>query len=333
MLLRTLRPIAARAAHGGPASDRLRRAIRWLAVATTVLMSIVLLQGTLVTNTGSQAGCGNSWPLCRGRIIPELQGVEGMATLIEFSHRVMVPIVSTLILILAAAIFWFWRPRLEVKILAPTMIVFLFLQAVLGGLAVMYPTSAAILALHFGISLVAFASVALSAAFVLEADGADAVRDIALPASLRRLAWGTLIFTYIVVYLGAYVRHVGAGLACLDWPDCRQVTDHSLLTGVGAQLAHRFGAAGLTLLIAALLWRTWRVRRQRPDLYLASVFSVALVALQGVSGGIVILSRLAVLSTLLHSFLITLLFGTLCYLCYHTLRRPTLPTARPASLR
>ncbi len=39
------------------------------------------------------------------------------------------------------------------------------------------------------------------------------------------------------------------------------------------------------------------------------------------------MSRLALLSTLLHSFLITLLFGALAYLCLHTLPLPagTLP--------
>ena len=303
-------------------------ALRWLAIVTTLVMVVVLLQGTLVTNTGSQAGCGDTWPLCHGKIIPEMSGVEGAGTMIEFSHRAVVPVASTLILALAAGALWLYRRRREIQLLAPLMIVFLFLQALLGGLAVMYPTSAPILALHFGISLISFASVLLTACFVLEIGGAETIRDRPITAGLKALIWGTFTFTYIVVYLGAYVRHVGASLACIDWPLCNNAVIPDLTNSyVAAQFIHRAGAAGLTVLIGALLWRTYRVRAQRPDLFCGAVTAMALVLLQAASGGIVIESRLAVLSTLLHSFLITLLFGTLSYLCYHSLRRPAAVSA------
>lgn len=323
-------PRAGRAALTARAGVRL---VRWLAVATTLVMIVVLLQGTLVTNTGSQAGCGDTWPLCRGEIIPELSGVQGAATLIEFSHRVMVPLVTTMILALSAGMWWFWRRRLEVKILVPGMIVFLLLQAVLGGMAVMWPTSATILAMHFGVSLLAFTSVLLSAAFVLEESGADAVRDRPIAGGLRALIWGTFAWTYIQVYLGAYVRHTDASLVCPDWPLCRGVlvprldqppySGHPLLRQLmEAQVGHRLGAVVLTLLIAWLWWRTRSLRAARPDLFWAANLAIILVLAQVVSGGIVVLSTLAILSTLLHSFLITLLFGTITYLCYHSLRRP-----------
>lgn len=321
-------PLVTTGSQDTPLAQRLVALLRWLAIVTTLVMVVVLLQGTLVTNTGSQAGCGDTWPLCHGKIIPELSGVEGMATTIEFSHRAVVPIASTMILALAAGSLWLYRKRREIQILAPTMIVFLFLQALLGGLAVMYPTSAPILALHFGISLVSFASVLLTACFVLEIGGAEAIRDRPISTGLKSLIWGTFVFTYIVVYLGAYVRHVGASLACIDWPLCNHAVIPDLSNSyVAAQFIHRAGAAGLTVLIAALLWRVYRVRAERPDLYRGGMVATALVLLQAVSGGIVIESRLAVASTLLHSFLITLLFGTLAYLCYHSLRRPAAVSA------
>jgi cytochrome c oxidase assembly protein subunit 15 len=298
------------------------RLVRWLAVATTLLMIVVLLQGTLVTNTGSQAGCGDSWPLCRGKIIPELSGVQGAATLIEFSHRLMVPLATTMILALSAGMWWFWRRRTEVMILVPGMIVFLLLQAVLGAMAVMWPTSATVLAMHFGISLLAFASVLLSAAFVLEVGGADAVRDRALPDRIKALIWATFACTYVQVYLGAYVRHVGASLACPDWPLCRGSLVPHFDQYVAAQYGHRLGALLLSLMIGWLWWWLRSLRATRPDLYRAAGLAGILVILQAASGGIVVLSQLAILSTLLHSFLITLLFGVLAYLCYHSLRRP-----------
>jgi cytochrome c oxidase assembly protein subunit 15 len=298
-----------------------RRAYLWLralAIVATLGMLVVLIQGTLVTNSGSAAGCGNTWPLCRGQIIPELSGVANAGTLIEFTHRAGVPIESTLILLLSAGILWFWRGRREALILAPIMIVFLFLQALLGGLAVMYPTSAEILAAHFGISLVAFASVLLTAAFVIEADGLERVRIAAPSRALNLLIWVTVIYSYVVIYLGAYVRHVNASLACLDWPLCNGALVPNFVTGVLAQYLHRVGAAVLTLLIIGLFLAAHKTRASRPDLYIAAMASVVLVMCQAISGGIVVLSRLAILSTLAHSFFIALLFGTLAYMCMHT---------------
>lgn len=43
-----------------------------------------ILWGAFVRHTGSGAGCGGSWPLCNGEIIPRPKGVE---TVIEFTHR------------------------------------------------------------------------------------------------------------------------------------------------------------------------------------------------------------------------------------------------------
>ncbi len=304
--------------QGGLAARRAYVWLRGLAVAATIGMLVVLIQGTLVTNTGSAAGCGNTWPLCRGQIIPELSGVANAGTLIEFTHRVGVPIESTLILLLSAGILWFWRGRREALVLAPIMIVFLFLQALLGGLAVMYPTTAEILAAHFGISLVAFASVLLTAAFVIEADGRERVRAAAVPRLLNLLIWTTIVYSYVVIYLGAYVRHANASLACLDWPLCNGALVPTFYTGVPAQYLHRVGAAVLTVLIIGLFLTARKTRAARPDLYFAALASVILVLCQAIAGGIVVLSRLAILSTLAHSFFIALLFGTLAYMCMHT---------------
>jgi cytochrome c oxidase assembly protein subunit 15 len=307
----------------GVAGTRLAKLLTWLAVAASVGMCFVLQQGTLVTNTGSAAGCGNTWPLCHGQIIPEFSGVGGAGTLIEFTHRAAVPIESTLIILLSAGILWFWWGRLESRILAPAMIFFLFLQALLGGLAVEYPTSAAVLAAHFGISLLAFASIVLTAAFVIEIGGAETVRDYPLPATIRWSVRGVVIYTYIVVYLGAYVRHVGASLSCLDWPLCNGRVIPRFIGGEGTQFLHRVAAGILVMVILALYFMVHSMRRTRPDLYWGAVACVGLVVLQALSGAIVVETRVAVLSTLLHSFLVSLLFVTEAYLWLHTLRLPS----------
>ncbi len=62
----------------------------------------VILVGATVRATGSGAGCGPSWPTCRGEVVPEFEG----ATAVEFSHRFVSGIALVLVFILVA---WVWR--------------------------------------------------------------------------------------------------------------------------------------------------------------------------------------------------------------------------------
>jgi cytochrome c oxidase assembly protein subunit 15 len=212
------------------------------------------------------------------------------------------------------------------------MIVFLFLQALLGGLAVMFPESPEVLALHFGISLISFASVVLTAAFIVGLQGGEAVRDRPVSRGLRRLVWAALAYTYVVVYLGAYVRHSGASLACLDWPSCNGTLVPGLEGAVGVQVIHRFAAAVLVLLLFGLWLLARRDRTVRPDLYRAGTTAFALALVQALSGGLVVLSRLELFTLLLHAALVALLFASLCYMAYQLIpQRVCLPRRAPSA--
>ncbi len=63
----------------------------------------VILWGALVRATGSGAGCGGHWPLCNGEVLP---GISQIATVIEFTHRVM----SGIALLAVVALF-LWARR------------------------------------------------------------------------------------------------------------------------------------------------------------------------------------------------------------------------------
>ncbi|MEX0795843.1 MAG: COX15/CtaA family protein, partial [Acidimicrobiia bacterium] len=66
----------------------------------------VILLGALVRATGSGAGCGESWPTCQGRLLPELSG----DTAVEFTHRAASGI--ALILVMALVV---WVRRSSAK--------------------------------------------------------------------------------------------------------------------------------------------------------------------------------------------------------------------------
>ena len=304
---------------GGTMRTRLRGAVKGIAFAAAVGMFVVLLMGSTVTGTGSGEGCGTSWPLCNGRFIPEF----AVATAIEYSHRLVTGVEGILILAASAGVLAFWRKRPEVRVLVPLMLFFLFLQAALGALAVKFRNPDEVLALHFGISLIAFASVMLTATLVRDIDsGFDALRDRVVSAGLRRAIWGLTIYTYGVVYLGAYVRHTNASLACLDWPLCQGSVFPGFTGPVGVVFTHRLAALILTLGVGWLLVRCWQGRQTRPDLAWAAAIALITLLAQSLSGAAVVFTRLGLFSSLAHGAIVTLFFGAMSYLCLHALPRP-----------
>lgn len=287
-------------------------------MANAAVMLLVLIQGALVTNTGSADGCGNSWPLCHGKFIPQYT----LETAIEFSHRFVTTIAAVLIIATSIGAWKLYRHRREMRIYVPIMILFLLLQAGLGAAAVMWPQSDEVKALHFGISLVAFASTVLVAALMYDIDGWDRLRDRPIGQRLKWVVWGLTAYTYIVVYLGAYVRHSNSMLACSDWPLCNGSVFPGFTGPVGIAFGHRASAAVLVVGMAALLYWTRGLRQTRPDLYWGSILAVVFVLAQSISGGIVVLTRVDVLATMSHSILVSLFFGTMTYLAVHVLPRP-----------
>ncbi|MFN8511261.1 MAG: COX15/CtaA family protein [Chloroflexia bacterium] len=259
---------------------RQRTVAKWLAVGATISMFVVLLSGVTVTDTGSGAGCGTSWPLCHGEFIPEF----AWTTAIEYSHRAITSVATLLIVAASVGALLFWRQRTEIRILVPLMLLFLVLQAALGALAVLYPSwwgSNGILALHFGISLIAFATTLLTATLIHQIErGSDQLRDRTVPRGVALGAWALAAYTYGVVYLGAYVAHTDASLACLDWPLCQGSVFPGFTGPVGIVFSHRISALILTLGVIALAAWCWRQRATRPDLAWASVVAVVTLLLQ-----------------------------------------------------
>lgn len=299
-------------------SPAMLRFVRRIGVATTVGMFIVLLMGATVTNTGSAQGCGRSWPLCHGKFIPTF----ALSTAIEFSHRAVTGVETILIIALAIGAWVQFGRRREIRWLVPLMLFFLFLQAALGALAVKYPTSPEVLALHFGISLSAFASVLLTTVFLYDARGREKLRNRSLSRGLRGFIWGALAYLYVIVYLGAYVRHSNASMACTDWPLCQGKIFPGFGGDVGLVFIHRLAAAAGVLVLGGLVLWAARHKDERPDLYWGSLLSFGFILLQCLLGAVVVFARMDLFSTISHAGGASLVFGALSYLCYQTLRLP-----------
>lgn len=295
-------------------------AVRRLAVAATVGMFLVLVMGATVTNTGSGEGCGRSWPLCHGEFIP----AYAFETAIEFSHRVVTGIEGVLIAAVAVGAILRRRGRRDVKVYVGLMVGTLVLQSGLGASAVMWPQSPTIMAMHFGISLVCFASVFLLTRVFYETGAASprtGIKLAALPTWYRRATWFALVASIGVAYIGAYMRHSDAVLACYRWPRCNDEIVPTLSGPVGIAVGHRLAAASLILLVGALALFTYRHRAAEPDLYRVNAAAFILIVLQAASGGAVVLTRIDLWSPLLHAGLMALLFLCLADACRQVAER------------
>ncbi len=289
----------------------LQRSLKWLAVATTIVMIFILLGGALVTKTGSGMGCGRSWPLCEGKFVPSEITPELM---IELAHRLVSGAGGIMVLLLSV---WSWKAIghiRETKFLSLLSFIFLLLQGLIGAAAVLWGQSGFVLALHFGISLVSFASVFLLTLLIFEIDKKFEAEKLYIDKRMGFHIVGVSIYSYLVIYTGALVRHMKASLVCLDWPLCSN-ENLSLPSDIyqWVQMGHRAAAGIIFIWISYIFYLAVRHYKEQKVLYWGWMIAFILVSLQVIAGAFIIFSMLNLYIALLHAFFITCLFGVLSY--------------------
>lgn len=298
---------------GESRGDQMSRSLKALAIAATGIMYVVLLMGALVTTSGSADGCGASWPLCKGTFMPDWD----YEAVIEFSHRAVSGGAGLIVIWLAV---WAWRAlpgRRAVGWLGAISVGTIIFQGLLGAAAVVWPQPKAVLALHFGISLVCFSAVLLLAVLIFRAEQPE--ESAPVDPQLRNWVWNVTLFTYAVVYMGAYVRHRGASLGCYGWPLCNGELVPSLYGEAGVSFLHRVGAALAVLMVIRLAVMARRLAAGRKDLQFGANLALALILLQVVSGAIMAVGHFNLLTQMLHSAIVTAFWGALSYLCLQVL--------------
>ena len=271
---------------------------------STLGLFLVVVLGFVDTFTGSALGCGHSFPLCHGSLFPS----DNLRTIIEWSHRALAAVVGVVV---GVPVIWAWvraGAAIEVRVLGAVAIGFIFIESVVGALAVLSPESQALIAVHLGIALTAFAATALLLR-VLWVLRRGPLRRPPVPPGLARRAWVMLGFMYVAVYVGAYVAGTDSGVACLTWPLCPigRVT-LSLGNPVTIDLIHRLVAAVGGLLALDLFLAARRGRVARPDLARLGHTVLALLVLQIASGWLLVRTHIAIETTVLHVALATVLF-------------------------
>lgn len=208
--------------------------------------------GGVVRVTESGLGCPH-WPLCTADALP----LDRRASIIEYSHRAVVALVTVLAVAVAVAAWRSYRARKDILGPALLAVVLVPFQALLGAVAIWLELPGWVVAFHFLVGLLFFATITATAAAAWRRPGASAT-----PGFVRLVRAGLLVVV-VLVSVGAAVVATGADTACgTDWPAC----NGGFAVGGGhaeLQVAHRMLAYTVAVLAACLLIVALRGRGPR----------------------------------------------------------------------
>lgn len=251
----------------------MKRLLR-LALAADAIALLTVVLGSWTRINGAGLTCPD-WPLCHGRLIPNLSD----GTLWEWMHRLLASSVAPLVIWLVVVA---WRERRSSPFITPTLsviVLLFFVQLGLGAETVRLANTPLSVVLHWGTAMALIAALSAMAVFAAAEQTPQGARDASRAPSVLAIGLAvTAIATFATMCIGAYVSSSGAGLACLSIPGCAgNVVVYT--PGQYVQMLHRIAAA-LTLLCAAgalaLSWALPASKRVRVPVALGC----ALVALQ-----------------------------------------------------
>jgi cytochrome c oxidase assembly protein subunit 15 len=218
----------------------------------------LIIAGGLVTSTGSGLAVPD-WPLSYGMLFPPMVG----GILYEHGHRMVAGTVAVLTAVLAV---WLWRAerRRWVRRLGALALAAVLMQAVLGGLTVLFLLPTAVSVAHALLAQTFFCiTVAIAMATAPGwADVGPRPPDRGRP-SLFALGAATTGAIFAQLLLGALMRHTGAALAIPDFP----LAFGRLVPPLGdprvaVHFAHRVWAV---VVLGMAAWTIARVLRRHDD--------------------------------------------------------------------
>lgn len=279
-----------------------------LAAVTALLTLGLIVFGAVVRVTDSGLGCGNSWPLCNGRIIPPL---DNLTAWIEWLHRLFALLIGVLGLIMLVLAVRAYRQRDRAVLVATVVAAVLFaLQSALGALVVVLDLPPTFVTLHLGTAMLLFAALLVAAVLSSYRSSISYKRD-----QVTTLVYVTAALSLVIILTGALVRGSGATLACTDWPLCN---GQILPTGQG-QLAlihmfHRFAVAALGVGLLLLVWQVYQ-NRQDSRLRTLAVSALIVYLAQAGVGAMFVFSGAAPFWGAAHVGLAGATWGLLVILC------------------
>ncbi len=254
-----------------------------LAVVTAVLTVGLIVFGAVVRVTDSGLGCGDSWPLCDGKILPPLDNITAW---IEWLHRLFAALIGVLGLATLAA-GWHVRHEKRLAFRATVTAALLFMvQSALGAIVVLLELPPTTVALHLGTALLLLAALIVTAVASVYRPSVNFQADY-----VTWLSYITTALAFVIILTGALVKGSGATLACLDWPLCNgDILPVSQGQPAMIHMLHRFAVVALGIALVLLVWQVIQAGRG-PSARRAAVLALVVYLLQAGVGALYVLTR------------------------------------------
>jgi heme o synthase len=281
-----------------------------LAAATVAAAFLLVVIGVVVRATDSGLACPN-WPGCfPGQFLPSLDS-DGHVW-IEWLHRTVAAVIGFLILGLAVVAWLDHRDRRSILWPSFAAVLLVGFQAWLGGRTVQLGNTGESVTAHLA---AAMALVGLLVYLLVRSSyparlvGSGSQRFTLLASFAAAAVFGVLLF-------GANVTARDAGLVFPDWP----LMNGSLVPAVpagnsevagmfAAHALHRYAAAVVLVILAAVTWVAWRRRSEQPRLASLAVAILATYLVQVIVGALQITTGLAPWTQTLHVALGAIVWG------------------------
>ena len=179
-------------------------AYRRITLAAVVLLAVIIVTGGAVRLSGSGLGCPE-WPNCEvGRLTPHT--ASDVNAMVEFVNRVFTGLVSLTVIVAVLGSLLRVPRRRDLVLLSVGLVFGVFLQAVLGGLTVLFELQPPFVMAHFLLSLAL-----LTDALVLyrRAGQSDGPARLVTEPVVRTLGRVLFVLATIVVVTGTVVTATG----------------------------------------------------------------------------------------------------------------------------
>jgi protoheme IX farnesyltransferase len=203
-------------------SEKMR--VKNLSLVAVITTFVLIIWGAVVHNTESSLACPD-WPLCYNQFFPKMEG----SILIEHGHRLLATLVGILTIGLVA-FSYSDRKKSDAHFhlfkISAFALFLVIAQGALGGITVIYRLPTIVSTAHLGLSLVFFSILIyihhMAGSFAITNN--DRFKNISEEAKkniqtnwkpiLRHGIIIAIVFLFLQILLGAFMRHSGAGATC-----------------------------------------------------------------------------------------------------------------------
>jgi cytochrome c oxidase assembly protein subunit 15 len=169
-----------------------------------VLLAVIIVTGGAVRLSGSGLGCPE-WPNCSpGRLTPH--DASDVNAMIEFVNRVFTGAVSVAVIVAVLGALWRVPRRRDLIVLAFGLVGGVFLQAVLGGMTVIFELRPELVMAHFLLSILLLANAIVLHQRAGEPEGEP--RSI-VGLGVRRAGYAIVALACVVLVTGTVVTASG----------------------------------------------------------------------------------------------------------------------------